>query len=141
MSLGKKDLKQAGLKITKQRLKILHIFENSPEHHLSADDVFRILQQNNEEVGIATVYRVLAQFESAGILQRLNLGRDQAVYELESDDHHDHMTCVECNKVAEFVDPVIEARQEKAVEELGGKIIGHSAVLYIICKDCLKKKK
>ncbi|WP_119342644.1 ferric iron uptake transcriptional regulator [Facilibium subflavum] len=140
MTLGKEDLKQAGLKITQQRLKILHIFENADKRHLSADDVFKLLQQNNEEVGIATVYRVLAQFESAGILQRLNLGGDQAVYELESDEHHDHMICIHCHKVEEFVDDVIEARQIKAVEEHGGQLIEHSSVLYIKCKDCLKKK-
>ncbi|MBK2124672.1 ferric iron uptake transcriptional regulator [Fangia hongkongensis] len=141
MRLGKEDLKQAGLKITQQRLKILHIFENSDQRHLSADDVYRILQQNSEEVGIATVYRVLAQFESAGILQRLNLGRDQAVYELESDEHHDHMICISCHKVEEFVDPVIEARQIKAVEELGGELHEHSSVLYIKCHECIKKDK
>ncbi|WP_116964165.1 ferric iron uptake transcriptional regulator [Fastidiosibacter lacustris] len=137
MSLGKEDLKQAGLKITQQRLKILRIFESSQQRHLSADDVYKILQQNSEDVGIATVYRVLAQFESAGILQRLNLGREQAVYELESDDHHDHMICVKCHKVEEFIDYVIESRQNKAVEELGGRLIEHSSVLYIECKDCI----
>lgn len=141
MSLGKEDLKQAGLKITQQRLKILRIFEESEQRHLSADDVYRIVQQNEEDVGIATVYRVLAQFESAGILQRLNLGREQAVYELDSDDHHDHMICIKCHKVEEFVDHVIEARQTKAVEELGGKLVEHSSVLYIVCKECLRKEK
>lgn len=141
MSLGKKDLKQAGLKITQQRLKILRIFEESEQRHLSADDVYKIVQQKEEDVGIATVYRVLAQFESAGLLQRLNLGRDQAIYELDSDDHHDHMICVECHKVEEFIDHVIESRQIKAVEELGGKLVEHSSVLYIVCQNCLNKEK
>lgn len=141
MSLGKEDLKQAGLKITQQRLKILRIFEESEQRHLSADDVYRIVKEKEEDIGIATVYRVLAQFESAGLLQRLNLGREQAVYELDSDDHHDHMICVKCHKVEEFVDHVIEARQVKAVEELGGTLVEHSSVLYIECKDCLNNKK
>jgi Fur family ferric uptake transcriptional regulator len=139
MALGKEDLKQAGLKITQQRLKILHIFEASDQRHLSADDVYKILQQNNEDVGIATVYRVLAQFESAGLLQRLNLGLEQAIYELDSKTHHDHMICMSCHKVEEFVDHVIEAREIKAVEELGGKLLEHSSVLYIKCRECLKQ--
>jgi Fur family ferric uptake transcriptional regulator len=140
MSLGKEDLKQAGLKITKQRLKILHIFEKSDhQRHLSADDIYRILQQNSEEVSIATVYRVLAQFESAGILQRTNLGRDQATYELDSNEHHDHMICISCHNVKEFVDPIIEERQVKLVKEMGGQLHEHSSVLYIKCHDCIKK--
>lgn len=141
MGLGKENLKQAGLKITQQRLKVLHIFENADQRHLSAEDVYRILQQKKEEIGMATVYRVLAQFESAGILQRVNLGGDQAVYELDSEEHHDHMICVSCHKVEEFVDPVIEARQIKAVEALGGELVGHSSVLYIQCAECLKQPK
>ena len=141
MLSGEKNLKQAGLKITQQRLKILGIFEGSEQRHLSADDVYRVVQQNEADVGIATIYRVLAQFESSGILQRLNLGREQAVYELNSEDHHDHMICVKCHKVEEFIDHVIEVRQVKAVEELGGTLIEHSSVLYIECKSCLNKKK
>ena len=137
MIFGEKNLKQVGLKITQPRLKILHIFENSKQRHLSADDIHRILQQQNQDVSIATIYRVLGQFESAGILQRLNLGRDQAVYELESDDHHDHMTCVKCHKVEEFFDPIIENRQQQAVADKGAKLIGHSSVLYIECANCL----
>ena len=138
MSLGKEDLKQAGLKITQQRLKILRIFKESKKRHLSADDIYKIIvQQRETEISIATVYRVLAHFESAGLLQRINLGRDQAVYELDSNDHHDHMICIKCHKVQEFVDHVIEARQIEAVEALGGKLIEHSSLLYIKCKECI----
>ena len=139
MIFGEQNLKQVGLKITQPRLKILHIFENSKYRHLSADDIHRILKKQNQNVSIATIYRVLGQFESAGILQRLNLGRDQAVYELESDDHHDHMTCIKCYQVEEFFDPMIEYRQQQAVLSKGAKLIGHSSVLYIECVKCLHK--
>lgn len=140
MSLGKKHLKEAGLKITQQRLKILRIFEKSKERHLSADNIYKMVQQNGEDISIATIYRVLAQFESSGLLQRLYLGREQAVYELGSDNRHDHMICIKCHKVEEFVDHVIELRQTKTVEELGAKLVEHSSVLYVECKDCLANK-
>ncbi|MFZ9035496.1 MAG: ferric iron uptake transcriptional regulator [Francisellaceae bacterium] len=141
MSIGKEELKQAGLKITQPRLKILKLFETAEMRHLSAEDVYRLLHESNEDVGIATVYRVLAQFEASGLLQRLNLGMDQAVYELGSDEHHDHIICVKCHKVEEFVDPVIEERQKKIVDDIGGKLIDHSSVLYMVCRNCRKVKK
>lgn len=137
-SLIKEDLKQAGLKITQQRIKILKIFQKSKERHLSADDVYKRLQQKNQDVGIATIYRVLSQFESVGILQRIHLlRREQSIYELEQKNNHNHIICIKCHKVEEFIDDIIELRNNKAVEKLGGRVIEHSSVLYIKCKNCL----
>lgn len=140
MNLKENNLKQFGLKITKPRLKILYIFENSKKRHLSAEDLYKILRQKNEEIGMATIYRVLSQFQSAGIIQRLHLGREQALYELESHDNHDHMICIKCNKVEEFTDKVIENRKKQAVTNKKGKLIGHSSVIYIECEKCINKK-
>ena len=111
------DLKSAGLKVTLPRLKILEVLENSPSHHLSAEDIYRVLIEQNEEVGVATIYRVLSQFEESGIVQKLNFENNQSVYELCGAEHHDHLVCVKCNKIIEFQDEVIEKHQVKIAKK------------------------
>ncbi|MGD8709151.1 MAG: ferric iron uptake transcriptional regulator, partial [Ectothiorhodospiraceae bacterium] len=108
-----KDLRKVGLKVTLPRMKILEILEANREEHLSAEDVYRSLMDSGEDIGLATVYRVLTQFEAAGIVQRHHFEGNQAVFELNEGEHHDHMVCVECGSVQEFMDDVIEERQEK----------------------------
>ncbi|MBF2754151.1 MAG: ferric iron uptake transcriptional regulator [Gammaproteobacteria bacterium AqS3] len=130
-------LKQAGLRITLPRLKILNVFLNSAERHLSAEDVYRLLiSQEDERIGIATVYRVLTQFEQAGILVRHHFETGVAVFELDNAPHHDHICCVKCGKVEEFVDDIIEVQQSKMAEKLGYELHSHSLKMYGICGDC-----
>ena len=130
------DLKSAGLKVTLPRLKILEVLEKSPNHHLSAEDIYRILIEQNEEVGVATIYRVLSQFEESGIVQKLNFENNQAVYELCGVEHHDHLVCVKCNKIIEFQDDVIEKHQLQIAKKHGFELTDHSLYLYGLCKDC-----
>ena len=130
------DLKSAGLKVTLPRLKILEVLEKSPSHHLSAEDIYRVLIEQNEEVGVATIYRVLSQFEESGIVQKLNFENNQAVYELCGADHHDHLVCLKCNKIIEFQDEVIEKHQIKIAKKHGFDLTDHSLYLYGLCKDC-----
>ena len=124
------DIKQAGLKITQPRLKILELLTDSSEKHLGAEEIYRILLDKGEEIGLATVYRVLTQFEAAGLVVRHNFEGGQAVFELASDDHHDHMVCVKTGKVVEFYDEIIEQRQKDIAREHGFKITDHSLILY-----------
>ena len=105
------DLKSAGLKVTLPRLKILEVLEKSSNHHLSAEDIYRKLMEQHGEVGVATIYRVLTQFEESGIVNKLNFENNQAVYELSNVEHHDHLVCVKCNTIIEFQDDVIEQHQ------------------------------
>ena len=130
------DLKSAGLKVTLPRLKILEVLESSQSHHLSAEDIYRVLIEQNEEVGVATIYRVLSQFEESGIVQKLNFENNQAVYELCGADHHDHLVCVKCNKIIEFQDDVIEQHQIQIAKKHGFELTDHSLYLYGLCKDC-----
>jgi Fur family ferric uptake transcriptional regulator len=130
------DLKSAGLKVTLPRLKILEVLEKSPNHHLSAEDIYRVLIEQNEEVGVATIYRVLSQFEESGIVQKLNFENNQAVYELCGLEHHDHLVCVKCNKIIEFQDDVIEQHQLQIAKKYGFELTDHSLYLYGLCKDC-----
>ena len=130
------DLKSAGLKVTLPRLKILEVLEKSPNHHLSAEDIYRALIEQNEEVGVATIYRVLSQFEESGIVQKLNFENNQAVYELCGVDHHDHLVCLKCNKIIEFQDDVIEKHQLQIAKKHGFELTDHSLYLYGLCKDC-----
>ncbi|MDE0949074.1 MAG: ferric iron uptake transcriptional regulator [Candidatus Thioglobus sp.] len=130
------DLKSAGLKVTLPRLKILEVLEKSPNHHLSAEDIYRVLIEQNEEVGVATIYRVLSQFEESGIVQKLNFENNQAVYELCGLEHHDHLVCVKCNKIIEFQDDVIEKHQLQIAKKHGFELTDHSLYLYGLCKDC-----
>ena len=125
------ELKKAGLKVTLPRLRILELLENDEKTHLSAEEIYRRLIGVGEEVGLATVYRVLTQFEQAGICIRHNFEEGHAVYELTPSDHHDHMVCLETGDVIEFTDNVIEERQKKLVEEKGYEIVDHSMVLYV----------
>lgn len=136
------DLKNAGLKATLPRLKILELFETSKERHLSAEDVYKILITSGEDVGLATVYRVLTQFEEAGLLSRHHFESGKAVFELNKGTHHDHIVCVRCGRVEEFYDEEIEKRQQKAAESRGFKMHEHSLMIYGICaqQPCGKKK-
>lgn len=130
------ELKNAGLKATLPRLKVLSLFENSQERHLSAEDVYRILLTTGEDVGLATVYRVLTQFEQAGLLVRHHFESGKAVFELNQGGHHDHIVCLQCGRVEEFCDNDIEARQQRIAKERGFKIHDHSLHIYA---DCIKQ--
>ena len=137
--LDNDNLKKAGLKITLPRRKILEIMEKAKEHHLSAEDIYRILLESEEEIGLATVYRVLTQFEEAGLIIRHHFEGGQSVFELDHGLHHDHLVCVKCNRVEEFVDEIIERRQEEIAKQAGYAITDHSLNIYGICKKCQKK--
>ena len=130
------DLKQAGLKTTLPRLRVLSILENSVVRHLTAEDVYKELLDDEGTIGLATVYRVLTQFEDAGLVIRHNFEGEKAVFELNDEEHHDHMICVKCGSVTEFFDRRIEAQQEKVAEDHGFVIQDHSLTLYGTCKKC-----
>lgn len=129
--LNTTDLKKAGLKATLPRLRILEILEKSNEQHLSAEDVYKALIDSGEDVGLATIYRVLTQFEAAGIVQRHNFDGGHAVFEIAGNDHHDHMVCIDTGEVIEFFDAEIEQRQRQIVEGHGYELEDHSLVLYV----------
>lgn len=129
------DLRNAGLKVTLPRIKILEILERNSSQHMSAEDVYKALLDSGEEIGLATVYRVLTQFEDAGLITRHNFEGGHAVFELDSGEHHDHMVCVKTGKVIEFVDPVIEQRQKEIAKEHGWKMTDHSLVIYGISPE------
>ena len=131
MTKENNELKKAGLKATLPRIRILEVLEGSTENHLSAEDIYKNLIANGEDVGLATVYRVLTQFESAGIVMRHNFESGHSVYEITPDDHHDHMVCLETGDVIEFHDEIIEKQQEKIASEMGYEIVDHSMVLYV----------
>ncbi len=127
------ELRKAGLKVTLPRVKILQLLEQAEQdnQHLSAEDVYKTLLEAGEDVGLATVYRVLTQFESAGLVARHNFETGHSVFELAKGEHHDHMVCMETGDVVEFLDEVIEKRQRQLVEERGYELIDHSLVLYV----------
>lgn len=127
------ELRDAGLKVTLPRLKILELLERSRQRHVSAEDVYRMLLADGEEIGLATIYRVLTQFEAAELVTRHHFDSGQAVFELADGEHHDHIVCVKCGKVTEFCDETIEARQHDIAKESGLKLIDHSMVLYGEC--------
>lgn len=131
MAVENQELRKVGLKVTLPRVKILQILENSLQRHLSAEDVYKALLEAGEDVGLATVYRVLTQFENAGLVARNNFDGGHSVFELERGDHHDHMVCVETGKVIEFHNEQIEALQEQIASEHGYDITGHDLVLYV----------
>jgi Fur family ferric uptake transcriptional regulator len=137
------DLKTIGLKATLPRLRILELFEKSKVRHLSAEDVYRLLLKDGTDTGLATVYRVLTQFEQAGLLMRHHFETGKAVFELNQGNHHDHLVCVQCGRVEEFNDPEIEKRQIKVAEERGFKIHEHSLHIYADCtkRNCPYKTK
>ncbi len=136
---GASELKVSGLKATAPRLKILEIFQShasgGSERHLSAEDVYRLLSAERPEVGLATVYRVLTQFEHAGLLLRRNFEAGRAVFELNEGPHHDHLVCNDCGHVEEFVDPEIERRQQQVAMERGFELQEHALALYGVCTD------
>lgn len=125
------ELKKAGLKVTLPRLKVLGLLEDADEHHMSAEDVYKALLESGDDVGLATVYRVLTQFESAGLVLRHNFEGGHAVFELAKDDHHDHMVDTDSGKVIEFFDDVIEKRQHEIAEEHGYELVDHNLTLYV----------
>ncbi len=130
------DLKQAGLKATLPRQRILEVLEHSDARHFSAEDVYRAMLDAGEEVGLATVYRVLTQFESAGMVIRHNFEGGRAVFELDDRAHHDHIVCTHCGRIQEFVDDTIENHQDEIAKRHGFQISDHSLVIYGICGAC-----
>ena len=131
----RQELRKAGLKITLPRLKILEILEGAKTRHLSAEDLYKDLLQSGEDIGLATVYRVLTQFEAAGLVTRHNFEGGHSVFELDDGDHHDHMVCVETGDVIEFVNEEIERLQHDIAEQFGYELLDHSLVLYVKQKD------
>ena len=131
MTSENQELKKAGLKVTLPRVKILQILEGAGDRHMSADDVYRTLLDQGEDVGLATVYRVLTQFETAGLVERHHFEAGTAVFELARGDHHDHMICLDSGKVIEFVDPIIEKRQREIADEHGFEIEDHSLIISV----------
>ena len=137
-----KDLRKAGLKVTLPRLKILEILEHSTTRHMSAEEIYKKLLDSSEDIGLATVYRVLTQFEGAGLVSRHHFEDGMAVFEINHGTHHDHIVCMDCGAVEEFVDPEIETRQNAIAKRLGYLIEEHSLVLYGRCQrvDCPARK-
>lgn len=127
----RQELRKAGLKITLPRLKILEILEGAEARHMSAEDIYKELIDANEDIGLATVYRVLTQFESAGLITRHNFEGGHSVFELDDGEHHDHMVCVDSGEVIEFVSEEIERLQEEIAEKHGYELLDHSLVLYV----------
>jgi len=137
--MDNQQLRQAGLKITAPRLKILSLLEQASTRHLSAEDIYKALLESGEDIGLATVYRVLTQFETAGLVKRQNFEEGYSVFELNQGPHHDHLVCIKCGKVDEFVDKIIEQRQEAVAKQNGYKMTDHSLIIYGICNKCAKK--
>lgn len=129
--MGNKNLRKVGLKVTQPRMRILELLETHKTRHLTADDIYRELVNAGEDIGLATVYRVLSQFEAAGLVVKHNFESGQAFFELDSGEHHDHMVCVETGKVVEFVSEEIEALQKRIAEDHGYEIEDHNLVIYV----------
>lgn len=136
------ELKKAGLKITLPRLKILEIMQDPDNQHIGAEDVYKKLLEQDEEIGLATVYRVLNQLDDAGIIHRHHFEGGKSVFELSQKSHHDHLVCLDCGKVIEFEDPIIEKRQEDIAKENGIELTNHSLYLYGRCQkeNCENKE-
>lgn len=141
MPSNSQSLKSMGLKATLPRLKILELFQHTDQRHLTAEDVYRLLMNDDMDIGLATVYRVLTQFEQAGLLERHHFESGKAVFELNEGAHHDHLVCVECGAVEEFFDPEIEKRQNAVAKERGFAVKEHALYLYVECqrKDCANR--
>lgn len=129
------DIKKAGLKVTLPRMKILEILEGSGQRHMSAEDIYKVMLESSEEIGLATIYRVLTQFEAAGLVVRHHFESGQAVFEINEGEHHDHLVCVKCGKVVEFMDETIERRQKEIARQNGFTLTEHSMILYGECSD------
>jgi Fur family ferric uptake transcriptional regulator len=138
--MSTQELRRAGLKATLPRLKILEILEQNPTRHVSAEDIYKALLESGEDVGLATVYRVLTQFEQAGLVTRHHFEGGHAVFELSQGEHHDHMVCIRCGRVEEFMDETIEARQRAIAEKQGFEMTDHSLYIYGLCPKCRKGK-
>ncbi len=138
--MEKQDLRDVGLKVTLPRVKILEILEkqSDEERHLTAEKVYKILLSENEEIGLATVYRVLTQFEAAGLVTRHHFEGGNSVFELNKGIHHDHIVCLKCGRVDEFTDDIIEKQQQAIAEKMGYELTDHSLYLYGICAQCKK---
>lgn len=141
MEVETQDLRKAGLKVTLPRLKILELLASNDHRHMSAEDVYRALLDSGEEIGLATVYRVLTQFESAGLVSRQHFEGGHSVFELDEGSHHDHIVCVKCGRVDEFLDQVIEKRQQAIADDLGYEMTDHSLHIYGICEKCREAAK
>ena len=137
--MNNNELKRVGLKITTPRLKILELMENAKPHHVSAESIYQQLKDQGNDVGLATVYRVLIQFETAGLIRRHNFEGGFSVFEIEQGNHHDHMVCERCGTVKEFFDDAIEKRQAEIAKESGFTITEHHHTIYGICKNCNSK--
>ncbi len=135
------ELKSTGLKATLPRLKILEVFHNAKQRHMTAEDVYRVLLTEHSDIGLATVYRVLMQFEQAGLLSRSNFEAGKAVYELNEGQHHDHLVCLDCGRVEEFFDAEIERRQQMVARNKGWLLQDHAMSLYGLCSACSAKSK
>lgn len=134
--MKKQDLKDAGLKVTLPRMKILEILESSDTRHMSAEEVYKQLIETGKDIGMATVYRVLTQFEAAGLVARHNFESGHSVYEINQGHHHDHILCIRCGKVDEFYDEIIEQRQREIAQQSGYDMTDHSLYIYGVCKTC-----
>jgi len=139
MTTNIEELKSTGLKAKLPRLKIMEIFQQGKQRHMTAEDVFRVLLEDRSDIGLATVYRVLTQFEQAGILMRSNFDGGKAVYELNEGQHHDHFVCTGCGKVEEFFDGEIEKRQQRIAKDRGWQVHDHAMALYGLCAECAAK--
>nr|WP_067286168.1 ferric iron uptake transcriptional regulator [Marinobacterium profundum] len=141
MALENQELRKAGLKVTLPRVKIYQILERAGEgDHFSAEDIYKLLIEQGEDVGLATVYRVLTQFETAGLVSRHHFEGGHSVFELASDQQHDHVVCVRCGKVREFTDPELVRRQNAIAEDLGFRLTDRTLYLYGLCKDGCEKR-
>ena len=130
------ELRKAGLKVTLPRMKILDILEHTSSRHQSAEDVYKALLDTGEDIGLATVYRVLTQFEAAGLVSRHHFEGGHSVFELNEGNHHDHIVCVKCGQVDEFIDETIEKRQKAIAADLGYELTDHCLYMYGICRKC-----
>ena len=134
------DLKSSGLKATLPRLKILEVFQRSQQRHMTAEDVYKLLLAEDADIGLATVYRVLMQFEQAGLLSRSHFESGKSVFELNEGKHHDHLLCLTCGRVEEFYDAEIERRQQMIAKDKGWILQDHAMSLYGLCADCVSKR-
>lgn len=133
------DIRNAGLKVTQPRMRILAMFENSPTRHMGAEEIYRKLLEDGQDIGLATVYRVLTQFEAAGLLTRHHFESGHAVYELTEQQHHDHIVCVRCGRVDEFQSEEIETLQRAIAEKAGYEMTDHVLYIYGVCQKCQKQ--
>lgn len=134
--MNDEELRKVGLKATAPRIKILQFLAEAQHHHVSAEDVYKALSEAGEDVGLATIYRVLTQFEEAGLVDRHHFEGGHSVFEIKQDKHHDHLVCIKCGLVEEFVDPIIEARQLEIARTHGFEMTDHSLNIYGVCKPC-----